>query len=220
MPVKRKEGISIGDDAVRKRTGKGWKEWFAILDKWGAPKYTHTEIATYLYEKLEPGGWWAQMIAAQYERERGLRDIGQMRGGQYSVDVQRTIAATPRKAYDAFIDPKHRSVWFIAKSKADLKVGGAYGNAAGDKGKFLALTPPKRVRFSWENEKHCPGTVVEAVFTPLATGKVAIRISHSKLANQKDRAKMKDGWSWALDSLKSYLETDRPIKRSDWKRKT
>src|SRR5690606_1895404 len=33
------------DERIRERTGRGWEEWFALLDEWGAPNMSHTEIA-------------------------------------------------------------------------------------------------------------------------------------------------------------------------------
>ena len=47
----------------------------------------------------------------------------------------------------------------------------------------------------------------------------AIRLRHSKLKTKKDSENLKQGWSWALDSLKSYLETGQPIRHSDWLQK-
>lgn len=29
-------------------------------------------------------------------------------------------------------------------------------------------------------------------------------------------AAMKDGWSWAMDSLRAWLETGAPIRHEDW----
>jgi hypothetical protein len=40
-----------------------------------------------------------------------------------------------------------------------------------------------------------------------------------KLASQDDREEMREGWSWALDSLKSFLETGKPVTFEEWKRK-
>jgi hypothetical protein len=34
----------MSDEAVKSKTGKTWKEWFAILDKAGASKMSHQEI--------------------------------------------------------------------------------------------------------------------------------------------------------------------------------
>lgn len=32
----------MSDETVRSRTGRGWDEWFALLDAWDAPSHTHT----------------------------------------------------------------------------------------------------------------------------------------------------------------------------------
>ena len=37
-------GPRMSDEAVKAKTGKTWKEWFAILDQAGAIKLTHQEI--------------------------------------------------------------------------------------------------------------------------------------------------------------------------------
>ena len=38
----------MSDAAVQAKTGKTWPEWFAVLDKAGAAKMTHKEIAAHL----------------------------------------------------------------------------------------------------------------------------------------------------------------------------
>lgn len=47
-------GISAA--AVKKATGKDWA-WCAALDKAGAAKWTHAEIAAHLSEKCEVPPW-------------------------------------------------------------------------------------------------------------------------------------------------------------------
>ena len=63
----------IGDQAVLARTGKGWEEWYAILDAWAAGEKGHTQTVRHLREDYEIGPWWAQAVAIRYEWERGLR---------------------------------------------------------------------------------------------------------------------------------------------------
>ena len=63
----------IGDEAVRARTGKGWKEWIKILDTWDARDKGHTQSAKHLREKYKVNPWWTQAVAIRYEWERGLR---------------------------------------------------------------------------------------------------------------------------------------------------
>ena len=53
----------ISDEAVKAKTGKGWEEWFKILDARVEQLREH--------HGLSP--WWAQTVTIRYERERGLR---------------------------------------------------------------------------------------------------------------------------------------------------
>jgi hypothetical protein len=39
-----KSGPRMSDEAVAAKTGKNWKQWFAIIDKAGGKKMTHQEI--------------------------------------------------------------------------------------------------------------------------------------------------------------------------------
>jgi len=64
---------SIRDETVRAKTGKGWDEWFAILDAWGSKEKGHTQSAKHLREHYELSPWWAQTVTIRYEWERGLR---------------------------------------------------------------------------------------------------------------------------------------------------
>jgi hypothetical protein len=63
----------ISSAAVKKATGKDWKQWFTLLDKAGARKMPHKDIACLVYEKHQVSGWWAQMVTVGYEQARGLR---------------------------------------------------------------------------------------------------------------------------------------------------
>lgn len=47
----------IGDQAVRKATGKGWEEWFRILDKWDVKEKGHTLTAKHLQENYGLNPW-------------------------------------------------------------------------------------------------------------------------------------------------------------------
>ncbi|MBV9349273.1 MAG: hypothetical protein JO026_00825 [Patescibacteria group bacterium] len=93
----------ISDEAVKKATGKNWKEWSSILDKAGAKKMPHKDIARFLYDRYfakkrqkrvaniaTSNGWWAQMITVEYERARGMRSVNQNASG-FLVSVHRTV---------------------------------------------------------------------------------------------------------------------------------
>jgi hypothetical protein len=58
----------MSDEAIRRRTGRGWEEWFDLLDEWGAAERPHREIARWVAEQLgiEPLVWDAQAVTTSY----------------------------------------------------------------------------------------------------------------------------------------------------------
>jgi hypothetical protein len=63
----------ISDDTVRSKTGKGWDEWYALIDRSDVRDEGHTAIAKYLRDEQRVSAWWAQAVTVRYEYERGLR---------------------------------------------------------------------------------------------------------------------------------------------------
>lgn len=50
----------VSDDAVRAKTGKGWNEWFSILDAASATELPHATIVKHLSAKHGVPAWWTQ----------------------------------------------------------------------------------------------------------------------------------------------------------------
>ena len=90
------------------------------------------------------------------------------------------------------------------------------GHADGDAGEFTRIEPNRRLRFTWEQPQHQPGSVVELTFTDRGDGRSTIRLSHTRLANAEEVADLRTGWSWAMDSLKAYLETGVGVRYEEW----
>ncbi len=207
----------ISDEAVRAKTGKSWDQWFRILDRWGAASKGHPATAKHLAERHGVGPWWSQMITVRFERERGLRGQHERASG-YEVSVSRVIAAPARRVFECWLAPADLSAWFTSGARVEARVGGRYRNRDRDQGEFLAIRPNRRIRFTWENPRHAPGTEVEVAIAGRGRGKVTTTLTHSKLASLRDAEMMKEAWSWALDSLRSYVETGAPVGVSDWLR--
>ncbi|MFN2484165.1 MAG: DUF4287 domain-containing protein [Candidatus Limnocylindria bacterium] len=96
------------DEAIRSATGRGWTDWFGLLDEWGGTERRHPEIAHWLREEHGVDGWWAQSVTVGYERARGLRAKGQMATG-FTITVNRTINASADRAFAAFTDAAQRA---------------------------------------------------------------------------------------------------------------
>src|SRR5829696_404166 len=88
-------------EAVEKATGRGWEDWYAILDAAGAADLGHGAIVAHLErEHPEVSSWWRQSIAVRFERARGKRAVGQTADAGFQVGVQRSLAASVHEAWD------------------------------------------------------------------------------------------------------------------------
>jgi len=185
MPANGKESYAgISSEAVRTKTGKGWTEWFAILDKAGAAKWTHKEIATFLHER-KCGDWWSQMVTVGYEQARGLRVKHQTAEG-FTAGASKTIAAPIAKLFRAWSDAKTRAKWL--PDAADVSIRSATEN--------------KSLRIVWTD-----GTSTVVVqFYPKGADKSQVTIERRKLKNVKEVNQVKAYWSAALGELKAMLE--------------
>lgn len=137
---------------------------------------------------------------------------------KYSVSVRRTVETRAERAYKAVTVPKLVQRWFTKKASADLRVGGRYSNSDEDEGIFLKLVPNDLVKFTWDNKDHCPGTFVTIRIRQKSEGRVVISITHTGIRSRKECARMLEGWSWAVDSLKLFLETGKSISYDEWKK--
>ena len=174
----------MSDAAVKEKTGKVWKEWFAILDKAGARQMNHQEIVKYLNSEQGVGPWWQQMVTVTYEQARGLREKHQKPGG-YEISVSRTIKAPLPKLFKSFANEKARKAWLPEDGFTTRKA-----------------TPNKSLRVTWIDGK----SSLEISFSSKDDNKGVVVVQHSKLPDAKASAKMKTYWGKALDRLRETLE--------------
>jgi uncharacterized protein YndB with AHSA1/START domain len=123
--------------------------------------------------------------------------------------------------FRALTTPGELDAWFTQGAKVDLRIGGKYSNLDGDKGKFLEIIPDERLRFTWDNPEHSPGSVVEVLLKTIAE-KTVVTLIHSGFTDKaefKDYASQKSGWNWALSNLKAHLEGRRVVSFEAWLKK-
>ena len=174
----------LSDAAVKAKTGKTWKEWFAILDKAGATRMTHQQIVKLLNTSHGVGPWWQQMVTVTYEQQRGMRKVHEKPEG-YEISVSRTIRAPVAKAYKACGSEKSRALWLTEKGLVVRKA-----------------TVNKCLRVTWKDGK----TSLEISFLSKGDDKSQVVVQHRKLADAGSAAKMKTYWGKALDRLRELLE--------------
>jgi hypothetical protein len=176
--------LTMSDEAIRRRTGRGWEDWFEVLDEWGAHERPHKEIARWLREEQVVDGWGAQSVTVSYERARGLRALGERPEG-FSVTAQKTVPVPVDRLYEAFVDESLRERWL----------------PAGDLSERTA-TRPKSARFDWGDGT----TRVIVGFTAKDDAKSTVALEHERLPDAEEADRMKTFWRERLTALESQLE--------------
>jgi hypothetical protein len=178
--------LMTSDENIRSRTGRGWEEWFDLLDEWGAAERSHRETARHVAELqgIDPLAWNAQAVVSSYERTRGLRAAGEHADG-FAITASKTVAVPVDRLYDAFVDASLRGRWL---PDGELRERTA--------------TKPKSARFDWGHD----GSRVHVTFAAKGEGKSTAALQHARLADAGEAERMKAYWRERVAALKEELE--------------
>jgi uncharacterized protein YndB with AHSA1/START domain len=174
----------IGDVTVRERTGKGWEEWFMLLDEAGAAERPHAEIARSLVDDQGLSGWWAQSITVEYEQARGLREEHERPDG-YEVGATKTIAASRTEVWRAWEDEAIRERWLPGAQVA-----------------VRTPTKPRTMRLDWGEGGRL------AVYLDESGEKTRLAVQHEKLPDREAAERWKAFWRERVGALKDLLEKE------------
>lgn len=174
----------MSEQAVQAKTGRGWAQWVKALDEQRAWQWSHRDIAKHLAEQYDTvSPWWAQGITVGYERIRGLRDVGQRRGGSYDANKTRTFAVDVATLYRMFADARRRRKWLpegltkIRTSKVNVSM-----------------------RLDWDGD-----TRVMLYFTDKGPNKSSVSVQHANLPDKAAIGATKQAWQVRLDALRDAL---------------
>ncbi|WP_149203293.1 DUF4287 domain-containing protein [Actinotalea subterranea] len=181
----RRHGDTVGEEALRARTGRGREEWFAAMDAAGVRDLGHRRIAAWLVEEHGVDGWWAQSLTVGYEQSRGLRVPGQRPDGTFEAGVSATLPVPVDAVFACVAEPERRARWL----DVEPEVRGA--------------TPHKTVRWTWPD-----GTRVLATVTELPGGRTRVSLTQSGLPDADALAPAKEYWRERMAALRELL-TDR-----------
>jgi hypothetical protein len=178
--------LVTSDEKIRERTGRGWEEWFDLLDDWGAAERTHREIARWVAEQLGIGPlvWEAQAVTSSYERARGLRAVGETEQG-FAVSATRTVAVPVERLFDAVVDESQRRSWLPDGELSER-----------------TATRPKSARFDWGDGS----TRVMVAFDSKGEQKSTMALQHVRLPDAVEADRMKAYWRERVTALKEELE--------------
>ena len=169
---------------IRRRTGRGWEEWFDLLDESGAIAKPHPEIARWLQSEHGIDGWSSQSVTVSYERARGRRAVGEHASG-FAITAQKTMAVPVDLLFEAFVDDSLRERWLpdgVLRERTSTK--------------------PKSARFDWHEGK----TRVIVDFAAKGESKSVVALAHERLPDAAAAEGMKAFWRERLEVLRSHLE--------------
>ncbi len=182
--VREGPALTVSDRVIRDRTGRGWEEWFDLLDEWGATERPHREIARWLADEQEIDGWSSQAVTVSYERARMGRAVGERPEG-FSITASKTVAVPVERLFDAFMDESTRDRWL-----ADGEL------------RERTATKPSSARFDWGDGE----TRVNVGFTAKGEAKSTLALEHERLADAGEAERMKAYWRDRVAALKEVLE--------------
>lgn len=132
------------------------------------------------------------------------------------------ISSSPQKVWNALIDPETTAKYWQHENVSDWKPGSRWEHRAADKdrtlrlvGKVIESSPPKRLVMTWalpaddaRPEKHSRVTFeIEPV-----KDVVRLTVTHDEFEPGSEMFNsIQEGWPKVLSSLKSLLETGRPL---------
>jgi hypothetical protein len=180
----RAEDLGQTDANVRENTGKGWQEWFRILDAWGAKQRKHGDVVGYLMEQQGVPGWWAQSLTTGYERSRGIRAKHQTLDGFFQVSVSKTFPIDVGKLFKAFAETPQRNKWL---ERGTLKVRTTLKN--------------RSVRFDFRDVT----SRVVVSFDPKGRSKTTVAVQHERLPDARAVEEMRGMWKEHLNRLAKVL---------------
>jgi hypothetical protein len=181
----REQRDRVSDEALARQTGRGWDEWFVLLDAWGGTGRTHAEIADYLRDRHGLNGWWAQGITVGYEQARDIR-VAYQRTDGFTVNASKTIAVDADIVHQAFAEDRARRGWL---PDAPMRLRTA--------------TAPKSARFDWGNVGRVNVTIIAK-----GSGTTSVQVEHARLESSEDVEPTREFWKDRLDDLKRRLERD------------
>jgi hypothetical protein len=180
-----KRAMQIGDEAVKAKTGKAWAEWFRILDTAGAKSMKHAEIATHLHTKLKVPNWWCQMVAVEYEKERGLRKTNQRGENNFNAGVSRVVQIPIAKLYKVWADDQIRRCWL----KRDMM-------------EITTARRNKSIRAKWNETSR-----VSIMFYAKGPSKSQLVFDEFKIADAAEAVRRKKFWIDAIARMQEFLKS-------------
>lgn len=181
-----KEAAGVSTDAVARRTGKSWDDWFEVLDSAGAATLDQRGVIAILAQKHGIGPWWQQMIAVGYESLRAKSDKPPAVDG-FHINSSCTLDAPLPRVFRLWNDAGERARWL-----------------ADDRFVVRGATADKVIRARWGK-----GTSHVAVSFAEKSGRTEVSVEHHQIESRSAAEQMKAYWAKKLGLLDQVLTPRR-----------
>jgi hypothetical protein len=181
-----KEAAGVSTDAVMRRTGKYWDDWFEVLDNAGAHNLDQRGIIAILAQKHGIGPWWQQMIAVGYESLRSKAEKPPAPDG-FHINSSCTIDAPLPRVFRLWNDAGERARW-LADDRFVVRGSGS----------------DKVIRARWGK-----GTSHIAVSFAEKAGRTEVSVEHHQIESRAAAEQMKAYWAKKLGLLDQALAPRR-----------
>jgi len=181
-----KEAAGVSTDAVARRTGKTWDDWFEVLDTAGAETLDQRGVVAILAQKHGIGPWWQQMIAVGYESLRSKSDKPPAIDG-FQINSSCTLDAPLPRVFRLWNDAGERARWL-----------------ADDRFVVRGTTADKVIRARWGK-----GTSHVAVSFTEKLGRTEVNVEHHQIESRGAAEQMKAYWAKKLGLLDQALAPRR-----------
>lgn len=132
------------------------------------------------------------------------------------------IAATPEKVWKALLDGEMTRQYWGRENVSDWKPGSKWEHRRFDEartvdlvGKVVECVPPRRLVMTWADLADAADTTKHsrvAIDIETVGDMVRLTVTHDEFTPGTDMLrKISNGWPRVLSSLKSFLETGRPL---------
>ena len=204
MKVERKSDHAVSEASCKEASGKSLAEWFKALDKHGGIPLGRRNLSKWIEHEHKVDLWWSTTIVNEYEIARGdLAKDGKPKG--YSICPTKSIKASAADCYAAFASGKALDAWFGPRHDVDMREGGHWRNADGNRASIKKVNVGKNIRFIAEDAGLTLPTPVEIKFDGKGN-KCTVMVSIERLQTRAEADGYRRAWAAALDKLKAHVE--------------
>jgi uncharacterized protein YndB with AHSA1/START domain len=178
------QAVGVSSEAVARRTGKSWPQWFALLDAAGAGDLDHKGIVAVLAQRHGVGPWWQQMVTVAYEHARGKNGKETTEEG-FQVDLVKVLELPLAKLYRLWSEPSERSKWL-----------------ADDRFSIHKSTASKSIHARWGRGV----SRIDVDFAEKGPAKSQVTVQHHKIESSDAAEQMKAYWAKKIRALEALLD--------------